>query len=575
MTELKTRTESEPTAAAHAAEHEAIQRQKLVRSRIRSVLKHAALIAVGLIMIYPLLWLVVSSFRPTEVIFRTPGLWLNELVLENYTQGWFALNYPFTQYIINSTIVVVGAVAGNLFACSLAAYAFARLKFRLKTLWFAIMLMTIMLPVYVIVVPQYIVFNALGWVNTFVPLILPKFLATDAFFVFLMVQFIRGIPRELDEAARIDGCGHWRIFSRVMLPLMGPAIATTRDLHLHLDLERLLHPVDLPDRSDHLHRAGGAALLPGLQRGQQLGRHVRHVGRHVDPAVPGLPLRPALPRPRHRHDRRQVGRSSCPEPVEGSFDRPGHTSQRKGCSSVSSRRRYLVVGLGNRVRMYLDAMTGDHRDDAELVGLIEPNAGRLDVYLGWLAEAGLDVRQVKTGGPDDLERLIDETGADAVIVTSPDFTHADLTVRALNAGTDVVVEKPLTIDPESTRRIAEAAEASGRKVVVTHNYRYSPRNSALKDVIKSGAIGTPLSVTFEWVLDTAHGADYFRRWHRDKTNSGGLLVHKAAHHFDLINWLLADAPVQVFARGRGAVLRIGECRRPRPPGPPRAGNPRR
>ena len=123
--------------------------------------------------------------------------------------------------------MVVGAVAGNLFACSLAAYAFARLKFRFKTLWFAIMLMTIMLPVYVIVVPQYIVFNALGWVNTFVPLILPKFLATDAFFVFLMVQFIRGIPRELDEAARIDGCGHWRIFSRVMLPLMGPAIATT------------------------------------------------------------------------------------------------------------------------------------------------------------------------------------------------------------------------------------------------------------------------------------------------------------------------------------------------------------
>ena len=112
-----------------------------------------------------------------------------------------------------------------------------------------------------------------------------------------------------------------------------------------------------------------------------------------------------------------------------------------------------------------------------------------------------------------------------------------------------MVEKPLTIDPESTRQIAAGGRATGRQVVVTHNYRYSPRNSALKDLIKSGAIGTPLSVTFEWVLDTAHGADYFRRWHRDKTNSGGLLVHKAAHHFDLINWLLADAPVQVYARG--------------------------
>ncbi len=192
MTELQTRTESAIPPAS--PEHQAIQRQKMVRSRLRSVLKHAALIAVGLIMIYPLLWLVVSSFRPTEVIFRTPGLWLNGLYLDNYTRGWFALSYPFTQYIINSAIVVIGAVAGNLFACSLAAYAFARLKFRLKTLWFAIMLMTIMLPVYVIVVPQYIVFNALGWVNTFIPLILPKFLATDAFFVFLMVQFIRGIP---------------------------------------------------------------------------------------------------------------------------------------------------------------------------------------------------------------------------------------------------------------------------------------------------------------------------------------------------------------------------------------------
>ena len=226
MTELKTPTESVPVQASTAA-HQASHQQKVVRSRSRSVLKHAALIAVGLVMIYPLLWLVVSSFRATEVIFRTPGLWLSDLFTDNYTKGWFALSYPFTQYVINSIIVVLGAVAGNLFACSLAAYAFARLKFTLKTLWFSIMLMTIMLPVYVVVVPQYIVFNALGWVNTFVPLILPKFLATDAFFVFLMVQFIRGIPRELDEAARIDGCGHWRIFSRVMLPLIGPAIATT------------------------------------------------------------------------------------------------------------------------------------------------------------------------------------------------------------------------------------------------------------------------------------------------------------------------------------------------------------
>jgi predicted dehydrogenase len=166
-----------------------------------------------------------------------------------------------------------------------------------------------------------------------------------------------------------------------------------------------------------------------------------------------------------------------------------------------------------------------------------------------LAAAGLDTDAIVTGAPDELENVITKTGAERLIVTSPDYTHAELIVRGLTAGVDVVVEKPLTIDPESTRKIAEAVERSGRQVVVTHNYRYSPRNSGLKQIVKSGAIGTPLSVTFEWVLDTAHGADYFRRWHRDKANSGGLLIHKASHHFDLVNWLLADAPVQVYARG--------------------------
>jgi predicted dehydrogenase len=156
---------------------------------------------------------------------------------------------------------------------------------------------------------------------------------------------------------------------------------------------------------------------------------------------------------------------------------------------------------------------------------------------------------VVTGHPDDLERVIKETEADRAIITSPDYTHADLIVRSLDAGVDVVVEKPLTINVEGTRKIADAVQRSGRRVIVTHNYRYSPRNSGLKELIKSGAIGTPLSVTFEWVLDTAHGADYFRRWHRDKANSGGLLIHKASHHFDLVNWWLADTPTQVYARG--------------------------
>jgi multiple sugar transport system permease protein len=223
---LTTQTAPRPapaTASGDTPEHH----RHLVRSRIKSTVKHILLIACSLLMIYPLLWMLVSSFRPTNVIFRTPGLWLTHPTLSNYVHGWSALSSPFGRYLINSGIVVIGAILGNILSCSLAAYAFARLKFRGRTLWFSIMLMSIMLPIHVVVVPQYIIFNNLGWMNTFIPLVLPKFLATDAFFVFLMVQFIRGIPRDLDEAARIDGCGHWRIFSRIILPLMVPAIATT------------------------------------------------------------------------------------------------------------------------------------------------------------------------------------------------------------------------------------------------------------------------------------------------------------------------------------------------------------
>jgi multiple sugar transport system permease protein len=196
-------------------------------ARLKALAKHALLIITGGIMIYPLLWMVVSSLRPNDLIFREPGLWLNSLEMGNYTDGWSALSHPFGHYMLNSAIVVVGSILGNLISCSMAAYAFARLQFSGKKLFFGIMLLTIMLPFHVVIVPQYILFSQIGWVNTFWPLIVPKLLATDAFFVFLMVQFIRGIPKELDEAARIDGAGHPRIFLRVILPLMVPALATT------------------------------------------------------------------------------------------------------------------------------------------------------------------------------------------------------------------------------------------------------------------------------------------------------------------------------------------------------------
>ncbi|WP_345544240.1 carbohydrate ABC transporter permease [Microbacterium jejuense] len=178
-------------------------------------------------MIYPLLWMVVSSLRPNDQIFSEPGLWLSEVDLSHYPTGWNALSQPFSVYLMNSTIVVLGSVLGNLVSCSMAAYAFARMRFSFRTLLFAIMLMTIMLPGHVTLVPQYVLFAQLGMVNTFWPLVGPNMLAVDSFFIFLMVQFIRGIPKELDEAARIDGAGHGRIFFQVILPLMTPALATT------------------------------------------------------------------------------------------------------------------------------------------------------------------------------------------------------------------------------------------------------------------------------------------------------------------------------------------------------------
>jgi len=197
------------------------------RSNVRSVFKHAGLILLSIVMIYPLIWLVVSSLKPNADIFTDLGIFTTDLTLDNYVHGWTSQQLPFSVFLMNSTILVVGAIIGNLVSCSLAAYAFARLKFWGRNAYFVIMLGTIMLPFHVVLVPQFIIFRELGWLETFLPLIVPKFLATDAFFVFLMVQFIRGLPKEIFEAARIDGAGHARIFGQVTLPLMVPALATT------------------------------------------------------------------------------------------------------------------------------------------------------------------------------------------------------------------------------------------------------------------------------------------------------------------------------------------------------------
>jgi multiple sugar transport system permease protein len=196
------------------------------RARRTSFLRHGLLILAALLMVYPLLWMISSSFKPDSLIFSDPSLIPSALDFSNYTSGWNALRVSFSTFYANSFLIASLAVIGNVTACSLTAFAFARLNFRFKWFWFAMMMGTLMLPYHVTLVPQYILFLKLGWVNTFLPLVVPRFLAVDAFFIFLMVQFFRGIPREIDEAAIMDGCGPWRIYWRIMLPLSLPVLAT-------------------------------------------------------------------------------------------------------------------------------------------------------------------------------------------------------------------------------------------------------------------------------------------------------------------------------------------------------------
>lgn len=201
---------------------------KPVKNRVlRALIKHAVLASFLFAILYPLLWMVFASLRPSNEVFTTIGLFGSSFTFDNYVQGWSGGQVNFSQYFINSTIVTVLTIVGTLFACSLAAYAFARLEFPFRRTLFAIMLATMLLPTHVTLVPQYILFNNLGWINTYLPLVVPHWLGVEAFYIFLMVQFIRGLPRELDESARLDGCGHFRIFGRIIMPLALPAIGTT------------------------------------------------------------------------------------------------------------------------------------------------------------------------------------------------------------------------------------------------------------------------------------------------------------------------------------------------------------
>ena len=202
--------------------------QPHTKEQIQKVLYHIFVCGIGLVMIYPLIWMVCSSFKPTSTIFQTAGSLIPEtFTLENYANGWKGIgSFTFGQFFQNSFFIVILATIGTLASSAIVAYGFSRCRFRFKKVLFAAMLVTMMLPAQVLMIPQYLWYQKLGWVGSYLPLIVPFFFATQGFFTYLMKNFIDGIPRELDEAATIDGCSYYSVFLRIILPLLVPALIT-------------------------------------------------------------------------------------------------------------------------------------------------------------------------------------------------------------------------------------------------------------------------------------------------------------------------------------------------------------
>ena len=202
--------------------------RRMLSARGRTIARTAFVLVLLAIVLYPIVWLLATSFKSTSEIPSNLSVVPREPTLENYVRGWTGMEtVSFARFFLNSTIIATGVVIANCASCLVTAYAFARLRFPLRGLWFSIMIATLLLPHHVLIVPQFVLFKFLGWIDTPLPLIAPKALATEAFFIFLMVQFMRGIPRELDEAAKMDGCSPFGIFGHVILPLARPAIVTT------------------------------------------------------------------------------------------------------------------------------------------------------------------------------------------------------------------------------------------------------------------------------------------------------------------------------------------------------------
>lgn len=203
-------------------------RRRVKRKTINTIIWFVVLAALTAIVLYPLVWLFFATFKPSSEFGQNPGIMPDNPTVDNYFKVVEGIaGTPLWRFFANSLFIAVMAVIGTLFSSALAAYAFARVQFRGVGILFAAMIGTLLLPFHVVIIPQYIMFQKLELVDTYWPLILPKFLATEAFFVFLIVQFIRNIPRDMDEAAKIDGAGHWRTFFSIILPLIKPGLITS------------------------------------------------------------------------------------------------------------------------------------------------------------------------------------------------------------------------------------------------------------------------------------------------------------------------------------------------------------
>jgi len=228
-------------------------------------------------------------------------------------------------------------------------------------------------------------------------------------------------------------------------------------------------------------------------------------------------------------------------------------------SGSNARRRYAIVGTGDRgTGMWGSDLVERYPDLLEFVGLCDSNHKR--------ASVAKTIIGVECPTFTNFSEMLEKSRPDLLMVTTVDAFHSHYIIQALDRGIDVITEKPMVIDEKQCQAVLDAEKRNNRKIVVAFNYRYAPKHQKIKEILLSGEIGRVISVDFSWYLDVVHGADYFRRWHRLKSGGGSLLVHKASHHFDLINWWLGADPVEVSARGglevygKKGPLRSTHCR---------------